>query len=53
MGGYGDDGSVNEFTITDWDDIKSGYSDFFQELLIPEYIPKGYEFEKLIIQDEV
>lgn len=52
-GGYGDDGGVNEFTITDWDDIKSGYSDFFQELLIPEYIPKGYEFEKLIIQDEV
>ena len=51
-GGYGDDGSVNEFTITDWDDIENSFANQFPELAIPNYMVSDYTFKSLNIQEE-
>lgn len=48
-GGWGSsEGEDNVFVVTDWKDVK-GVKITYPKLLIPEYMPEGYEFEKLEI----
>lgn len=49
-GGWGSsDGEDNVWVIDKWEDVY-GVRKVYNEFLIPEYIPKGYEFEKLSIE---
>lgn len=49
-GGYGSsDGEDNVWVITNWHDVES-VKLTYPELLIPEYIPEGYEFRQLIVE---
>lgn len=50
-GGYGDDGGENELVITEWDEVEKTYIKQFPKIIIPKYIPKGYEFYSLMIQE--
>lgn len=50
-GGWGsDDGEDNVWVVEDWDDV-ADVKKVYPVFLIPEYIPKGYMFEKLIIEN--
>lgn len=51
-GGYGDDGGKNELVVTEWDEIEEYYKKQFPKLIVPTYIPNGYKFEKLTIQED-
>ena len=49
-GGYGSsDGEDNVWVITNWHDVES-VKLTYPELIIPEYVPEGYEFESLIVE---
>lgn len=47
-GGWGSS-SEDTLVITDWDEVANAKI-YVNELMIPEYIPKEYNFEKLIIE---
>lgn len=49
-GGYGDDGGEDELVITEWDEVENAYIKQFPKIVTPTYIPKGYEFYSLKIQ---
>lgn len=49
-GGYGDDGGEDELVITEWDEIDNYYKEYLIGLLRPQYIPKGYIFKQLVVQ---
>ena len=49
-GGYGDDGGEDELVITEWDDIENYYKEYLIGLLRPQYIPKGFIFKQLVVQ---
>lgn len=50
-GGWGsDEGEDGEtYVTTEWSHVYAA-KELYPELLIPEYIPEGYEFEKLIVE---
>lgn len=49
-GGWGSsDGEDGVWVITDWEHVEAA-KETIPELLIPGYIPEGYEFEKLTIE---
>ena len=49
-GGWGSS-SEDNWTVTDWDEVKTVKATI-PELAVPEYIPEGYVFKKLIISSE-
>jgi len=50
-GGYGSsDGEDNVLTITDWNEVEVTKA-AIKELFVPKYIPEGYDFKSLIIED--
>ena len=50
-GGWGsDDGEDNVWVIEDWEHVQAA-KETIPELLIPTYIPEGYEFERLEIEN--
>ena len=52
-GGYGSSvGEDDVFVINDWEHVIDGKM-VTQKLLIPQYIPNGYMFEKLVIESVV
>lgn len=52
-GGWGSsEEEDNVWVIKDWKHIKDA-RDAVPELLIPEYVPDGYEFEKLVVENEI
>lgn len=51
-GGYGDDGGEDVNVITDWAEINEYYKNHFPKLVVPNYIPETYNFEKLTIQED-
>lgn len=48
-GGWGSS-SEDNWTVTDWDEVKTVKATI-PELAVPEYIPEGYEFKKLIVKE--
>lgn len=48
-GGWGSS-SEEGWVITDWNEVKTAKASI-PELVIPEYVPEGYEFERLTIND--
>ena len=51
-GGYGDDGGEDVNVITDWAEISEYSKSQFEGILIPQYIPEGYKFVELKIENE-
>lgn len=51
-GGWGSsEGEDDVWVTTDWEHVADA-KDVFSQLLIPEYIPNGYKFKKLFIEEE-
>lgn len=48
-GGWGSD-SEQSWEITDWDEVATNKT-IVPELVIPDYIPEGYKFKKLVIHE--
>ena len=42
--------SSDELVITEWDEIENEYLEDLQGILVPKYVPDGYEFKKLTIE---
>lgn len=52
-GGYGDDGGEDALYTSDWSEIELYYKDQFPSIVIPYYIPKGYLFKGLKIENQI
>lgn len=48
-GGYNSE-STDKLIITEWDEIENEYLEDLQGILVPQYVPDGYEFKKLTIE---
>lgn len=49
-GGYNSKSS-DELIITEWDEIENEYRMYLDGILIPKYVPDGYEFKKLTAEN--
>lgn len=49
-GGYNSK-STDKLIITEWDEIENEYRMYLDGILIPKYVPDGYEFKKLTAEN--